>query len=71
MVFANEQLRHWEGWGAAHMALHASVWPTSRPAVRVLWEQLVLPWAAWRHRLDVLHCPLNVRPLATTGAVRS
>ena len=66
VVFANEQLRHWEGWGAEHMALHASIWPTSQPAVRVLWEQLVLPWAAWRHRLDVLHCPLNIRPLATT-----
>ena len=66
VVFANEQLRYWEGWGAVHMALHASMWPTSQPAVRVLWEQLVLPWLAWRHRLDVLHCPLNIRPLATT-----
>ncbi|MAG36713.1 MAG: glycosyl transferase family 1 [Dehalococcoidia bacterium] len=66
VVFANEQLRHWDGLNEEHMELLASTWPTSRPAVRMLWEQLVLPWAAWRHRLDVLHCPLNVLPLAAT-----
>ncbi|MBI4506026.1 MAG: glycosyltransferase family 4 protein, partial [Chloroflexi bacterium] len=35
--------------------LHLSRWPTARPAVRIVWEQAVLPWLARRLRLDVLH----------------
>jgi len=36
-----------------------SAWPTQRPAVRVLWEQLALPW----YRLDLLHGLGFVNPL--------
>ena len=36
--------------------------PTARPEPRILWEQTVLPVAAARDRLDVLHCPVLIRP---------
>ncbi len=40
-----------------------SRFPTHRAPVRIAWEQVVLPGAALRHRLDLLHCPVNVRPV--------
>jgi glycosyltransferase involved in cell wall biosynthesis len=40
-----------------------SRWPTSRAAVRVLWEQFVQPWALRRIRADVVHGPVFVGPL--------
>jgi glycosyltransferase involved in cell wall biosynthesis len=39
----------------------ASRLPTEKPQIRIPWEQIVLPFASLR--LDVLHCPVNVRPL--------
>ncbi|MBN1314140.1 MAG: glycosyltransferase family 4 protein [Anaerolineales bacterium] len=36
-----------------------SSWPTNRPAVRILWEQLVLPW----NRVDLLHGMAFVTPV--------
>lgn len=43
---------------------HATRWPTARPAARILWEQLVQPWEAAHWRLDLLHAPVYVGPLA-------
>jgi len=40
-----------------------SRWPTSRAAVRVLWEQLVQPWALRRIGADLVHGPVFVGPL--------
>ena len=42
-----------------------------RPAVRIVWEQTVLPLAVAAQRLDVVHGPLSVLPLAsrTPGVV--
>ena len=37
--------------------------PTLRPPLRIAWEQTILPFAAARFGLDVLACPVNVRPL--------
>lgn len=37
-------------------------WPESRPAVRIAWEQLVLPSLLQRMQVDVLHSPVNVLP---------
>jgi glycosyltransferase involved in cell wall biosynthesis len=37
--------------------------PTARPIVRILWEQLALPLALARMRLDLLHSPAYVVPL--------
>lgn len=38
--------------------------PTTRPAVRILWEQLALPLALRRWGADLLHAPAYVAPLA-------
>lgn len=37
--------------------------PTTRPPVRVLWEQIAAPWLARRLSIDVWHSPVNVAPL--------
>jgi len=42
-----------------------SRWPTSRAAVRVLWEQLVQPWALHRIGAHLVHGPAFVGPLLT------
>lgn len=54
--------------GFAHsprMHIRTSRWPTEQPEVRIGWEQTALPLLALRDRLDVLHCPVLVRPLAS------
>ncbi|HIE37998.1 MAG TPA: glycosyltransferase family 1 protein [Anaerolineales bacterium] len=40
-----------------------SRWPTGRPAARVVWEQLVQPWALRRTGADLAHGPVFVGPL--------
>ncbi|MEZ4769950.1 MAG: glycosyltransferase family 1 protein [Caldilineales bacterium] len=45
------------------IALEHSRLQTGRPAQRILWEQTVLPVAARRHSLDLLHGAVNVTPL--------
>ncbi|HUX86386.1 MAG TPA: glycosyltransferase, partial [Chloroflexota bacterium] len=40
--------------------------PTHRPLARIFWEQAVLPSAARRLGLDVLHAPAYVAPLVST-----
>jgi glycosyltransferase involved in cell wall biosynthesis len=47
-----------------NLRLSPSRFPTQRAAVRIAWEQAVLPFAARRARSDVLFCPVNVRPTA-------
>lgn len=47
---------------SANMRFHYTRLPAGKPAVRILWEQMVLP--ALAARLDVLHCPVNVLPLS-------
>ncbi|MFQ6100186.1 MAG: glycosyltransferase family 4 protein [Anaerolineae bacterium] len=42
-----------------------SRWPTSRAAARVVWEQLVQPWALHRIGADLVHGPVFVGPLLT------
>src|SRR5437660_476444 len=37
-------------------------WPASRPAVRVAWEQLMLPSLIRQKRIELLHSPVNVLP---------
>lgn len=37
-------------------------WPESRPAVRVAWEQFILPNLLRQKHIDVLHSPVNVLP---------
>jgi glycosyltransferase involved in cell wall biosynthesis len=40
-----------------------SRWPTERPLARIAWEQLIWPWLARRHRLNLLHSMAFVTPL--------
>lgn len=37
--------------------------PTERRLLRILWEQLIWPWQARRHRLDLLHGMAFVTPI--------
>lgn len=46
------------------MKVRAARWPTARPVVRILWEQLAQPWAAASERLALLHGLAFVAPLA-------
>jgi glycosyltransferase involved in cell wall biosynthesis len=48
---------------SAHMRFRYTRLPAIKPIVRIAWEQAILPVLA--ARLDVLHCPVNVLPLAT------
>ncbi|WP_322800443.1 glycosyltransferase family 1 protein [Thermoflexus sp.] len=41
-----------------------TTWPTHRPVVRILWEQLVMPLLLARERWDLLHAMAFVAPLA-------
>jgi glycosyltransferase involved in cell wall biosynthesis len=43
--------------------LQLSRLPTGHPAVRILWEQALQPWALRRARVDLLHSPAFVGPL--------
>jgi len=43
---------------------HRSRWPTWRPAVRILWEQVALPIEARRDGLRLVHAPFCVGPLS-------
>ncbi len=46
-----------------NLSLAPSHFPTGRAPVRIAWEQVVMPLAATRLGLDILFCPVNVRPL--------
>jgi glycosyltransferase involved in cell wall biosynthesis len=43
--------------------------PTAYPPVRILWEQLVQPFALWRRRVDLLHAMAFVGPLIGSCAM--
>jgi len=46
--------------------IEASRLPTQKPIVRILWEQLLWPFAAARQKLDLLHSPAFVTPVIKT-----
>lgn len=62
---------HWQftvmvGAGEPEMpgaTLVRSRWPTTRPWVRILWEQLVQPLELWRRRPQLLHALAFVTPV--------
>ena len=53
----------------ANLNLASSRFSTAKAPVRIAWEQAILPVAASRAGLDILHCPVNVRPLIATCPV--
>lgn len=46
-----------------NMSLYRTGAAAARPAARVVWEQLVQPWAGFRAGVDLLHCTAFVSPL--------
>ncbi len=63
-LFTNHLMPAWRESTRYKPTVISSRFPTGRPAPRILWEQTVLAWHTGRGKLDVLHCPLNVLPLA-------
>jgi len=59
VAFLGDDRARFPGWQRCVSPL-----PTANPLVRVLWEQIAQPWAAWREKLDLLHAPAYVGPLA-------
>jgi len=59
-IFLGE--RRYEGGPGLHLCF--SRLPTHRPPVRILWEQVVQPWAVRRAGVDLLHGMAFVGPLA-------
>jgi len=47
------------------LRVQASRWPTGRPPVRILWEQILQPWTVRRAKIDLLCSPAYVGPLAS------
>lgn len=42
--------------------IHRSCWKSEHPALRIAWEQTVLPFLVKKYRLDILHSPMHVLP---------
>jgi glycosyltransferase involved in cell wall biosynthesis len=63
VLYTNEHVRRWEGVEGERLRIVSTPVATTRPVARILWEQLVLPVLAMRDGVDLLHCPLNVRPV--------
>src|SRR5712692_9353105 len=62
-VFVNDTARG--GFSdSANMHFRFTRLPAIKPVVRIAWEQAILPLLA--AKLDVLHCPVNVLPLAAS-----
>jgi glycosyltransferase involved in cell wall biosynthesis len=62
VVFTNRENRGTFELGDNFTEHHCPVRGLIRPH-RIAWEQLVLPWRARQHRLDILHSPGFVAPL--------
>ena len=67
VLYVNDSVRELPFPVPAGMQVRRSALPTSRTAVRVLWEQTAMPWRAVRDRLDVTHSFLNVSPILAPG----
>lgn len=63
VLYTNEHVQTWPGVEGERLRLSPTRMPTTNPLARIMWEQTVLPLLALRDGLDLLHCPLNVRPI--------
>ncbi len=63
-LYTNQHIRRWPGVEGPRLSVVSTPLPTTQPVLRILWEQTVLPILALRDGVDLLHCPLNVRPVA-------
>lgn len=65
VLYTNWTMPTWPDVEGPRLRVAPSSLPTLAPIARIAWEQAALPMLGWRDRLDVLHCPLNVLPVAT------
>lgn len=63
-LYTNHLMRTWPERTRHAPRIVTSRLPTAHPIPRILWEQTALALQTARGKLDVLHCPLNVIPLA-------
>lgn len=56
-----------DGWEQAQLRLRSSIWPTDRPATRIVWEQVILPRILRRSGAELLHATGYVSPLLWRG----
>ncbi|MGI8424271.1 MAG: glycosyltransferase family 4 protein [Chloroflexota bacterium] len=68
-LYTNQELRTWPGVEGPRLRVLPASIPTTSPVIRILWEQIVLPTLVLRDHLDLLHCPLNVQPIASACPV--
>lgn len=69
VLYTNEHVRAWPGVEGERVRLIPTRLPTTRPVLRIAWEQTVLPVLAARDGVDLLHCPLNVRPVVAATPI--
>jgi glycosyltransferase involved in cell wall biosynthesis len=69
LLYTNRDVRHWPEAEGPRLRLAPTRLPTTQPVLRILWEQTVLPALALRDGVDLLHCPLNVRPVLSRAPV--
>jgi glycosyltransferase involved in cell wall biosynthesis len=67
VLYTNRDLQRWPL--GPRVRLAPTRLPTTQPVLRILWEQTVLPALALRDGVDLLHCPLNVRPVLARAPV--
>jgi glycosyltransferase involved in cell wall biosynthesis len=67
VLYTNKDLQRWPL--GPRVRLAPTRLPTTHPVLRILWEQTVLPVLAVRDGVELLHCPLNVRPVLSRAPV--
>jgi glycosyltransferase involved in cell wall biosynthesis len=63
VLYTNQHVRRWPGVESERLRIVSTRLPTTSPIVRIIWEQTFLPVLAARDGVDLLHCPLNIRPV--------
>ena len=65
IIYTNRTMPSWPDVEGRRLRVAPTRLPTISPVARIMWEQVALPALMLRDRLDVLHCPLNVLPIAS------
>lgn len=61
IAYTGDRELRMQGWET-----RVSPWRTERPPARILWEQVLQPWALRSDKVDLVHAPVYVGPLATS-----
>lgn len=62
-IYTNKYVQSWPELESQNVRVVPTPLLPPHPVLRIAWEQTVLPVLAARHGIDLLHCPLNVRPV--------